>query len=340
MNFLAVNYHYIGDEDEYSRGIHPVSVKRFRAQLQEIGKHFDFVGHKDINDALDGNSRLPENSCVVTFDDGVRSQYELALPVLREMGIPAIFFINGLPYLELRALFVHKIHWLRAHLSGDKFLNEIAQYFLIFTGKEFSLDLFNQMSDEQLRKIYPYDDIGEAKLKALLNKSSLDLGLREKMINSIFKSFVGDENDFCDKFYLTKSQVIDLYKNSSLGWHGYAHKPIALLNDKEMNVELHNANRVISHITEDPEASVNTISFPHTMPVSFKIAELAKDAGMKFGFTMEKAFNSTLLHPLLFARFDANDIPLGKKPLFDVNDGKIRTIGNDLVLTRREYFEE
>ncbi|MEK7162598.1 MAG: polysaccharide deacetylase family protein, partial [Patescibacteria group bacterium] len=156
MNFLAVNYHYIDEEDRYPRGIYPVSPARFRLQLQELGKFFKFVGQREILEALEGKKRLPENSCAITFDDGLRSQYEEALPILDEMGIPAIFFINGLPYLERRVLFVHKVHWCRAHLAPDEFLNEIRRHL--------NLDSFDEASPVEIKKLYPYDNQEEAQI--------------------------------------------------------------------------------------------------------------------------------------------------------------------------------
>ncbi len=43
--------------------------------------------------ALAGSSRLPERAALVTFDDGYRSVYEHALPVLRRLGCPALMFV-------------------------------------------------------------------------------------------------------------------------------------------------------------------------------------------------------------------------------------------------------
>lgn len=324
MNFLAVNYHYIDEEDKYPRGIYPVSAARFRRQLEELGKFFKFVGQREILEALAGKKRLPENSCAITFDDGLRSQYDEALPILDEMGIPAIFFINGLPYLEKRVLFVHKIHWCRAHLTPDEFLNEVRRHI--------NLDSFSEASPAQIEKLYPYDDPKEAQIKFLLNKSSLDLELREKLIDSIFKSLVDDEKKFCENFYVSKEQAASLHQRSYLGWHGYTHRP--------REGEFKNIQQVLLQITRDQNASLSAVSFPHTFTVSSKVAREAKTAGMKFGFTMEKAFNRTLAEPILFARLDANDIPGGKQPLFELKSGSIQITSQRLRRGREAYFKE
>lgn len=324
MNFLAVNYHYIDEEDKYPRGIYPVSPARFRLQLKELGKFFKFVGQREILEALAEKKKLPENSCAITFDDGLKSQYDEALPILDEMGIPAIFFINGLPYLERRVLFVHKVHWCRAHLAPDEFLNEIRRHF--------NFDSLASVSAAEIEKLYPYDEPEEAQIKFLLNKSSLDLELREKLIDSIFKSLVDSEEKFCENFYISGPRAASLYKRLYLGWHGYTHKPV--------EGEFKNIRRVLSHITGDPDAVLSAVSFPHTFTVSSKIAQEAKTAGMKFGFTMERAFNRTLREPILFARLDANDVLCGKQPLFELESGSIRITSPRLRRGREAYFRE
>lgn len=43
--------------------------------------------------ALEGALRLPERAALITFDDGYRSVYEYALPVLRRLGCPAVLFV-------------------------------------------------------------------------------------------------------------------------------------------------------------------------------------------------------------------------------------------------------
>ena len=38
--------------------------------------------------------KISENDCCVTFDDGIKSQFDIALPVLIKMNIQAFFFIS------------------------------------------------------------------------------------------------------------------------------------------------------------------------------------------------------------------------------------------------------
>jgi peptidoglycan/xylan/chitin deacetylase (PgdA/CDA1 family) len=43
--------------------------------------------------AMSGLADTPPGCLLLTFDDGLLSQYQNALPVLSELGLPAVFFV-------------------------------------------------------------------------------------------------------------------------------------------------------------------------------------------------------------------------------------------------------
>src|SRR6185437_6964047 len=92
---VAGNYHYIrpGFEAPYP-GIFGVTPPQFESQLARLSKIASFVSSADIVNALESGHPLPENALLITFDDGLKEQFEFALPILDKMGIPAVFYIN------------------------------------------------------------------------------------------------------------------------------------------------------------------------------------------------------------------------------------------------------
>lgn len=76
----------------------------FRAQMRHLGERFQPVTCREVVAALDGGAALPRNAVLVTFDDGYDDNHAIAFPILRELGVPATFFIStghidsGLPY--------------------------------------------------------------------------------------------------------------------------------------------------------------------------------------------------------------------------------------------------
>lgn len=80
------------------------SAQAFREQMQLLKRHFHPIGLGEVAAALESGRRLPAQSVVVTFDDGYDDNYRVAYPILRELGIPATFFVStghidsGRPY--------------------------------------------------------------------------------------------------------------------------------------------------------------------------------------------------------------------------------------------------
>jgi peptidoglycan/xylan/chitin deacetylase (PgdA/CDA1 family) len=60
--------------------------------MELVKRHFSVIGADELLAGLDG-ARLPPNPCLVTFDDGYRSNLDVALPILHELGLRAVFFI-------------------------------------------------------------------------------------------------------------------------------------------------------------------------------------------------------------------------------------------------------
>lgn len=80
------------------------SVDGFRRQMQLLKRRFRPLRLSQVAEALDAGETLPADAVVVTFDDGYDDNYRHAFPVLRELGVPATFFVStghidsGRPY--------------------------------------------------------------------------------------------------------------------------------------------------------------------------------------------------------------------------------------------------
>jgi len=327
MCFLIVNFHYIQEEDKYPYpGIYSTSPERLEAQIKKLGNFFEFIGQKDIIDALERKKSLPEKSCLITFDDGLKSQYENAFPLLKKLKVPAIFFINTLPYTKKKACLVHKVHYNRANLSPDVFRNKI----LNFIGKEVQLPSF-----QELRKRYFYSDKKEAELKYLL-KEYLTGIQREKIIEKIFQEIVDNEESWCKKYYISKKGLLDLADHSCLGIHSYSHSSLINFSFKEIQEDFRRSIQVINKITG---YSLKSVAYPYGQGSLLEAARAAKSVGLKMGFTMERSFNQTLQRPFLFARVDTNDAPGGKSPIFSFKEGEL-ILSNLINKKRYFYFNE
>ena len=101
-----LTYHHIADEDPaygYDPGVADADAKQFRRQMEMLARHGTPIGIDELIRALEG-APLPKNPVMVTFDDGYRSCHDVALPILRAVGMRATFFVPT-GYIKDRKLY-------------------------------------------------------------------------------------------------------------------------------------------------------------------------------------------------------------------------------------------
>ncbi len=69
-----------------------VERRSFERQMDYLLAHYNLISLEDLLAAVRAEAPLPENSVMITFDDGYRDNYLHAFPVLKEKKIPAVLF--------------------------------------------------------------------------------------------------------------------------------------------------------------------------------------------------------------------------------------------------------
>lgn len=101
-------YHRFGE----GQGAMYVTPGRFEAQMAYLAEHgYRVVRLTELREFLTGAQPLPRRAVVITIDDGYRSIYHHAFPVLRRYGFPATVFIytgyignGGLTWAQLEEM--------------------------------------------------------------------------------------------------------------------------------------------------------------------------------------------------------------------------------------------
>ena len=68
-----------------------------RKQVRFFRKHFQIIGLMEVESYVHSTEKKKKPGLVITFDDGLRSNYQLAHQVLSEFNIPATFLIPVKP---------------------------------------------------------------------------------------------------------------------------------------------------------------------------------------------------------------------------------------------------
>lgn len=93
---VVLQYHHVGESTPASTSITP---ERFAMHLEALAESdFEIVRLQDLVDALRQGRPLPDRVAAITFDDGYRSIYDNAWPMLKAKRWPFTVFVNPEPH--------------------------------------------------------------------------------------------------------------------------------------------------------------------------------------------------------------------------------------------------
>ncbi len=119
------------------------------------------------------------------------------------------------------------------------------------------------------------------------------------------------------ELYMTPDQIAVLGRQGAIGSHAHDHLPLGLLAPPQIETQIELANR---YLTDWAGYTPCALAYPYGSrdASSSLVAEIARQQGIRFAFTMERAANFDLGRPLHLARFDNNDLPGGKAARFTI----------------------
>ena len=303
---IAVNFHYIRSSFDYPYpGIHGITPGQLEDQLSLLGTAGVFVSAGEIRDAIQGRKPLPDRALIVTFDDGLREQYETAWPVLQRMGIPAMFFINTAPIIHTTVSSVHKIHMIRASCSPDEVVQLLHE-----EARRLEIPIDSHIDDAKVLSQYKYDKLETSRLKYLLN-FILSPAERDRVVEACFqKVFPGSEARISRELYMDVSQVEALAACGCIGTHSHEHLPLGVLPPDMVQEQIQLAAAYLKQWTG---AVPFVLSYPYGSieACTREAGAIARESGIEFAFTMERAVNADLRQPMFLSRFSASDVPGG-----------------------------
>ncbi len=97
-SLTVFNYHRIRADDPgfttlFEEDVFGPTASQFYLQMQWLKKYRRVLSEDELMESMAGKPSALRKCVLVTFDDGYRDNFTLAYPILRELGIPAIFFI-------------------------------------------------------------------------------------------------------------------------------------------------------------------------------------------------------------------------------------------------------
>jgi peptidoglycan/xylan/chitin deacetylase (PgdA/CDA1 family) len=92
------------------RHLYPVpSVTKFESDIDFLCRTYRGLELSELERIVQLRDQRPADSFVLSFDDGMREVYDVIAPILRQKGVPAIFFLNAATIDNRQLMWRHKV---------------------------------------------------------------------------------------------------------------------------------------------------------------------------------------------------------------------------------------
>lgn len=297
---ITSNYHYIRPSyDAKYPSIFGLTPRQFQNQLKVLSAYGQFISQRDLLENTEEIIRSDKKFLLLSFDDGLKEQYETAKPILDQQGIQAIYFINSINHLEKKVSMVHKIQLVRSVISPARLINEIQNYNI----------KLSKVDEQKAIKHYNYDSEKAALTKYLLN-FKLETSLRDKIIDQLFDEVFTEEH-IAEILYMDINHLKVLGDEFSLGNHTHSHLALGLQTKETIIDEINQTKEFLQNSTQQ---EIVSISYPYGSceACAQPVEDIAKKTNHKLGFTMTRNYSKHEDSFLMLNRFDCNDLPGGK----------------------------
>ena len=307
MGYLTiVMYHYVRPiRNSMFPGIKGLELDGFVRQLDYLQEHFCIISTAEVINAVEKRTRLPNNACWLTFDDGYKDHYNYVLPELKRRKLSAAFFPPQLVASENQILDVNAVHYILSRCENINVMVSELNRLAISLGvnKEKIYDL-----ETRFKKHSRFDNAQTIYFKRLL-QHALPLEVRKEIINILFSQYVGsDKSQISENLYMSKFEICELLKNGMfVGSHGTNHVWLDRLDEFEQQEEIYNSLQFLEEVGAERKNWI--ICYPYG-GYNETTLSVARKYGACLGVTTEaRAANIFNDIPLALPRFDTNDFP-------------------------------
>lgn len=231
-------YHYVREiqNSKYPK-IKGVEFEIFKEQLDYLKSNFNIISGDDLMDFFLQKKDLPNNPCLLTFDDGYKEHKTNVLPELLKRNIKGVFFPPAKAILERDLLDANAIHYILADESSDKIL--LKKIFNFCNEKSIDLETINNWKKNNFITNDKFDSAERILIKRLL-QYLLPNKIRKEIISKLFKEKTGLScQDFAENFYLNIEDINDfINEGMCIGGHGYNHERFSLLSYNDQKEEI------------------------------------------------------------------------------------------------------
>ena len=270
----VITYHHIYAPTggyPFDDAVADATPAQFRRQLELVRQVCTPVTLCQVIDGLRG-APLPPNPVLIAFDDGYKSNLDVAAPILRELKMSAVFFI-ATDYIDER-----RLYWWEALAYISK--RAVHRRLTLAYPEPLTLDLDAQRALRRLTSV-------------VKNSHALDVTrfINELAVAAGVPWSTAIERELCDQLIMTWDEIRALARlGMDIGSHTRSHRVLQTVPDDELADELAGSRTLIEQQIEQP---VRAIAYPVGRPImaEVRLRKAVVAAGYDVGFTNATGVN-------------------------------------------------
>ncbi len=297
-NYISVNYHYVEDPNPKFSGIVPCPVAEFDRQIKLLSENYKIVSIPEVWAAA--QTGKSGKFCAITFDDGLKDNYQNAWPILKKYRAPATVFVITSVF-EGRLPSAHKMHILLSRRSAE----ELVDFFNGFVA-EFYPDLKDQYFIPKDRRLTPrrlHETPAVANLKETI--IALPEDIRGRFLRHSFKIFNINEEKISRNLFISKEELKEMSAAGiELGSHSHGHYVMTGDNEEALRKDIQLSKKIIEEISG---VAPRVFSYPHGR-VGEMAVKVVREEGFVNGVGIDRGPVLAGQDPYRIPRYDAADL--------------------------------
>jgi peptidoglycan/xylan/chitin deacetylase (PgdA/CDA1 family) len=301
-------YHYVRDRNRmrYPR-INALDTAEFDGQLDYIARNYTVISLSEALSGLRDGMVLPDNACVLTFDDGLLDHFEVVYPRLRAKGWSGAFFPIAETTWKPVVADVHKIHYIMASEPDEQVLYRSVLGHLKDLRASFVLPKTEDLISEWGHA--SRFDTAEAIFVKRMMQTALNEAPRRALVDRLFEAFVRDDEALLNReTYLDATQIREMARGGmEIGGHGDTHLWLGQTKEPLLTRELDNCTAFLKQVSGRDEGWV--MCYP-SGSYSDAVINGLKSRGFSGGLTTEVRLATSQDSPFTLPRIDTRDLPV------------------------------
>lgn len=277
---LVLTYHRVSNEADNDDPL-KVSKGCFDKQIKYLKNNYTIVSGSDLYEAIESGNQLPDNACLITFDDGWRDNYTRAFPILKKHAVPALIFIST-NFISSNKIFWHE---------KIQYILRVAPIICKENTLEFMVD---KWPDEIIAQIYRIISRSNKKRSHGINVLISELKMFDpvqisNLIVELEKNISSPIEE--DRLMLTWEEILEMSENNiEFGSHTQNHVILTQVKKEEVYKELEGSRNILE---KKIGKRVSFLSYPNGNYDDY-VLDVTRLTGYLSAFTCVSGINESL----------------------------------------------